>query len=103
MFHPHGLSRPLSALAHPERRRVLVELARTTDPVVVPGEREDPVSEPADAEIRLDVLHYHVPKLAAYGYVRFDEERGVVTRGPRFAEIRPFLDVSNGHRTDNFA
>ena len=97
----HDLSRRLSTLAHPERRRILVELAGTTDSVAVPIEREDPVSKPVDPEIRLDVLHYHVPELEADEYVRFDEEEAVVTRGPRFADIRPFLDVSNGHRFDN--
>ena len=97
MASPHDLTRLLSAFAHPERRRILTELARTTDPVSVPVESEDLVSEPTDTEIRLDVLHYHVPELEVRGYVAFDEEAYVVTRGPRFAEIRPFLNLSNGH------
>lgn len=96
---PHP-TRPrwVSVLEHVERRRILAELAKTPDPVEVPLDREVPVGESVETEIRFDVLHYHLPELAARGYVRFDEDARVVTRGPRFPEIRPLLGVTNGHR-----
>lgn len=98
MLSPPGIVRVLSALEHVERRRILVELAKTDEPVAVPVDGEVTGNESVESEIRLDVLHYHLPRLAACGYVRFDEGEGVATRGPRFAEIQPFLGAVNGHR-----
>lgn len=35
----------------------------------------------------------HLPKLAAHGYIDWDEETWQVTRGPKFEELRPLLRV----------
>lgn len=100
---PPEFARLLSALEYVERRQILTALARTTEPVAVPIDTgafdvdRSPGSESVATEIRLDILNYHLPELAEYGYVTFDEGEQIVTRGPRFAEIRPFLGLSNGH------
>lgn len=37
--------------------------------------------------------HVHLPKLANYGFVEWNEDEDVVTRGPRFDEVSPFLEL----------
>lgn len=42
-----------------------------------------------------DVALYniHLPKLDETGYIRWDRERSMIEKGPRFDEIRPLLTV----------
>lgn len=37
--------------------------------------------------------HVHLPKLAEYGFTEWDRDDNVVSRGARFDEIRPFLEL----------
>lgn len=39
--------------------------------------------------LRLQVVH--IPKLVEYGFIEWDQEERVVTKGPRFDEIRPLV------------
>jgi hypothetical protein len=43
--------------------------------------------------------HVHLPKLDESDLVDWDEEAGTVARGPRYAEVEPFLEllVRNQH------
>lgn len=46
-----------------------------------------------DVDERLLRKHaIHIPKLVEYGFVEWDREEHVVTKGPRFDEIRPLLE-----------
>lgn len=40
----------------------------------------------------------HLPKLVEYGFAEWDRDTMVVTKGPRFDEIRPFLELLDDRR-----
>lgn len=88
------LDAALRALAHPERRRILVALAEHDPPsdevLDVP---EDAPGETAAEKRRIDLYHVHLPTLEAAGLVRWDRESHRVTRGSQFDEIRPVLEL----------
>lgn len=98
---PGNLDVSLDALSHPYRRRILTRLNRSnprdessfsTDSVATDGEDEEMVA--------IDIHHRHLPKLEAAGFVDWDHEANVVTRGPRFDEIAPLIELMNKHRDE---
>lgn len=89
---------PLAVLAHAERRRIASELSKTDDPVDVTIVSSSPAGGGVQSEILHDVLYFHLPKMAEYGYVTFDRPARTVSRGPRFDALRPYLGSTNGHR-----
>lgn len=87
----------LDALAHVQRRKLLVSLLEHNpqdgDPVVV-GASESEV----DALESLTAMnHVHLPKLVEYGFVEWDREHNEVSKGPEFVEIRPLLELLDDH------
>lgn len=79
------------ALAERDRRELLVELLDTESHDVstvsgVPWEIEE-----SDEEM-IRKCHVHLPKLADYGFIEWNREEDVVTRGPRFDELQPLLE-----------
>jgi len=52
--------------------------------------------------LELELRHNHLPKLDDCGLVDWDPSTETLTRGPRFAEIEPFLDVVDEDRDDVF-
>lgn len=81
------------ALADRHRRELLFELLEKNPRNVSPrpGERAKP-----DESTILE-HHLHLPKLAEYGFIDWDRDRGAVTKGNRFDEIRPLLEVLDEH------
>jgi hypothetical protein len=81
-------------LRHRHRRRVLVALERER-----PGGRradvfdlgEEIATEDDADEVRVRLVHCHLPKLADHGFVEWDRDDGTVTRGPRWGVIEPYL------------
>ncbi|WP_254271850.1 DUF7344 domain-containing protein [Haloarcula marina] len=57
---------------------------------VLPSDRSDPV---------IELYHSHLPKLDAADLVDWDRQRGVVSRGPAFGEVRPVVELlaENAH------
>ena len=53
-------------------------------------------SEPG-TPIHAEYVHRHLPKLAAAGYVLWDERTHEIGRGPRFHEVEAFLEVVQTH------
>lgn len=94
------VDRILDAMADDERRRILVDLLEY-DSGAVSDSSEMPSGVPAEIaepeEVLVRVRHLHLPKLDDYGLVDWDADERMVTRGPRFDEARPFLEV---HRTE---
>ncbi|WP_135304344.1 DUF7344 domain-containing protein [Haloarcula amylovorans] len=41
----------------------------------------------------LELVHVHLPKLAEADLVEWDQSAGVVSRGPAFDEVEPFVRV----------
>ncbi|MHC3438307.1 DUF7344 domain-containing protein [Natrialbaceae archaeon A-gly3] len=82
------------ALADRQRRRILAELLEHNPrdaSVVTTAER--------DAKRRQVMNHHvHLPKLDDYGFIKWDRSEEVVTRGPRFEEIQPFLELIDGRQ-----
>lgn len=90
----------LDALAHVQRRKLLVALLEHNpqdDSPVAIADREDD----ADALNRLMLMrHLHLPKLEEYGFIDWDEATHEVRKGPKFAEIRPFLELLAAHEDE---
>lgn len=78
----------LEALANAHRRRLLVELREENPHGEVP---HGSLGATVEADLAVQMVHVHLPKLEAAGYVRWDREEGVVRRGPRFGELEPLL------------
>lgn len=83
----------LAVLANRHRRHLLVALndqnpqteVGTPDGVEVDGERL--------TALRLEMRHNHLPRLEDAGYIEWDQDLHVVTKGPAFDQIRPVLEM----------
>ena len=87
----------LDALAHVQRRRLLLSLLEHNpqdDSPVVLGDTE---SEKEALESLTAMNHVHLPKLVEYGFIEWDRESNEVTKGPDFPEIRPLLELLDDH------
>lgn len=88
------------ALASERRRRLLAALARHSP------EDEIPVSEAVRSRSRgmddfpIAMRHNHLPKLERWGFIRWNRDAGVVSRGPQFEEIVPLLTTLLNHDDD---
>lgn len=78
-----------AALSHAERRRLLVELLY--EDRVRLGEWSGGGSGRDSARLRL--VHVHLPKLVAFGFVEWDRDAAVVAAGPRFDRLVPILEL----------
>jgi len=43
-------------------------------------------------QAELQLYHTHLPKLAAAGLVAWERDAGVVSRGPEFSTVKPFVE-----------
>ena len=105
------------AMADIQRRRLLVHLLHD-DPQPVPrlssasremlqahekflreylsGSREVANADKADVRAH----HVHLPKLVEYRYVEWDRDAHITTKGPRFDDVEPLLELVNDHRDE---
>lgn len=83
-----SLSELFEILSHTRRRRILVAVAQqnpqdeddiTSVSVADEHEEDDDVLE----QLKLQLHHNHLPKLADAGFVDWDRDSGTITRGPR--------------------
>lgn len=90
----------MDALANPYRRQLLVALAEH-DPQ---DDDSDPLGLLAAAEeSSVDttaLLHTHLPKLEAYGFIERDETTHRIYRGPRWDDIEPVVTLLHEHREE---
>lgn len=49
--------------------------------------------EPESREVEDDLVENHLPKLEEAGYIEWDRESGTISKGPRFDEIEPILEL----------
>lgn len=89
----------LEVLGHVERRRLLLALLNDSSEGdrTVALDRLD--SGTLDNSLGLSMHHVHLPKLEGTGFVDTDPQRGSVTAGPRFDEIRPLLELLDSNRS----
>jgi len=90
----------VDALAAVQRRKLLVALLdhnpQDDTPVVIADSERD-----ADAVERLVTMqHLHLPKLADYEFIEWNKDTHEVTKGPKFDEIRPLLELLATHEDE---
>lgn len=89
-----GMDRILDILRKRHRRLILLLLkegaAETETDVILRG-----TSDVDEAEIEL--VHNHLPKLEEAGYIEWDRETGEISKGPRFEEIEPIIELLEDH------
>jgi DNA-binding transcriptional ArsR family regulator len=90
----------LKILSHPHRRRIITRLHERNPRDEDEFELEELAgSDEFDTET-LMLIHSHLPKLAEAGFINWDREQEIVTRGPRFEEIAPLVDLMVAHQDE---
>jgi predicted transcriptional regulator len=90
----------VDALADVQRRKLLIALLEHNpqdDSAVVIADSE---SESDAVERLVSMQHVHLPKLADYGFIEWDEDTHEVMKGPNFDEIRPLLELLDDHEDE---
>lgn len=105
------------ALADVRRRQLLVDLLHR-DPQPVPeldtearellgadksllGELLARFGESVSVDAALvQLYHVHLPMLVEYGFIEWQQEAHVVTKGPQFDELEPLLHLLDAHRIE---
>ena len=90
----------VDALADIQRRKLLTSLLehnpQDDSPIVI----ADSESESDAVERLVSMRHVHLPKLADYGFIEWDEDTHEVMKGPNFDEIRPLLELLDKHEDE---
>ena len=86
----------LDALGHVERRRLLLALLDVEE-AALPIELDQLEDETAESDILLSFHHNHLSKLEDLGFVDATPDHHSVTKGPRFEEIEPLLELLDTH------
>lgn len=88
----------LDALGHIDRRRLLLALLHASTEGDLPVEVEQLGQTTAENFPLLSMHHVHLPKLDDQGFIDADLDHYSVTPGPRFDEIKPFLELLDANR-----
>lgn len=112
-----GNDEMFEALANVRRRRLLVGLLYH-DPQPVPeltgedrkllGANESlldelldrPRGSTSDDTALVQLYHVHLPMLAENGFIEWQRDAHVVTKGPQFDDLEPLLRLLDAHRVD---
>jgi hypothetical protein len=87
--------------AEPRRQIVVSLLDRPSGESVPLPERAVNPNVPADpGELRLELVHNHLPMLADLGFVEWEKDPFVASRGPRFDEVAVVFDALQSFATD---
>ncbi|WP_224448996.1 hypothetical protein [Haloprofundus salilacus] len=90
----------LDALAHVQRRKLLVGLLdhnpQNDTPVVI----ADSADEATSLERLVKMHHVHLPKLEEYGLIVWNEDKHEVSKGKNFDEIKPLLELLATHEDE---
>lgn len=88
----------VDALADIQRRKLLVALLdhnpQDDSPAVIGGAEVDTLQN------LISMKHVHLPRLAEYGFIIWDEEQNEVSKGPQFDEIRPLIELLADHEDE---
>jgi predicted transcriptional regulator len=90
----------VDALADVQRRKLLIALLEHNPQDDAPVVIADSDSESDAVERLVTMQHVHLPKLADYGFIEWNEETHEVTKGPKFDEIRPLLELLDDHEDE---
>lgn len=95
------LDQLFTSLSHPSRRRILTTLAEQNPRDQT--EFESPHFKSEDEELeqfRTTLYHNHLPHLARAGFIDWDRDSDIITRGPNFEEVRPLIDLMDDHQDE---
>lgn len=88
----------MSTLSRIERRQILVNLLEGEPQQVG---REVAAGETTDSGgDSIQLLHVHLPKLEADGFIDWDRKTGEISKGPHFEQIAPVLEAFQRRRED---
>jgi hypothetical protein len=90
----------LDALGDVQRRSLLVALLEHNPQDDLPTVIADDDRMIVAVEHLVAMEHVHLPKLAEYGFILWDEENHEVSKGPAFDEIRPLLELLDNHKDE---
>lgn len=89
-----SLDRYLKALAYENRRQLLYELEAREEEAVSVSEDVLGTQQQSDVEgVHAEYYHIHLPKLEELGIVDWDQNAGIVRRGPVFEKVSPLLEI----------
>lgn len=83
----------LDAIGHVDRRRLLLALLNGSSEDDGPIEYDRLADDFDGRDVLLSMRHRHLPTLEEHGFVDADPDRRSVSRGPRFDEIRPLIEL----------
>ena len=90
----------LEILSHPHRRRIITRLHDRNPRDEDEFELEELTSDDELDNETIALIHSHLPKLAEAGFIDWNQEQQIVTRGPRFEEIAPLIDLMVAHQDE---
>lgn len=96
-----GFDNVLMALSDSYRRELLVALL---DHNPQADDDRDPLDLLAGADdpdvLEAELHHNHLPALEDGGYITWNRETGHISKGPRWDEIAPLLELLDDHRDE---
>lgn len=95
-----GLDTAFSAVGNKHRLRLLVALLEHKPHEEVQLPEGVPASETAVEQVETELYHLHLPKLEDAGYIRWERDARKMTKGPKFDEIRPLLELVDNRRDE---
>ena len=96
-----SLDKLLHAVSNVQRRRLLVHMLHHNpedESKVYTGDVE--TNDEELASLLIEMEHTHLPLLEDYGFIEWDKENHEVTKGPKFIEIRPLLEMMLRHEDE---
>ena len=88
-----GMDRVMDILANRHRRLMVLSLKRGS----VETETDLMFRSSGREEAEMALRHTHLPKLEEAGYIEWNRETGEVSKGSRFDEIEPILELIENH------
>lgn len=87
-------------LSKPPRRRILTALANANPRHEVEFAPRDFTSNEQCEDVLVSLQHAHLPKLDEAGFIEWNHGSKTITRGPRFDEIAPLIELMTTHRDE---
>jgi hypothetical protein len=91
----------LGVLSNPYRRQLLVALLEHNPQDDSDRDPLDILSASGEPDVlETELVHSHLPKLEQLGYISWNKETNEISRGPRWDEIAPLLELIHNHRDE---
>ena len=91
----------LDAISNVQRRRLLVHMLFNNpedESKLYTGDGE--TNDEELTALLIEMEHVHLPKLEDYGFIEWNRDEHVVVKGPKFDEVRPFLELLVDHQDE---